>query len=251
MTALRVQTAILLGATRGIGRALARLLAERGSRIALLGRDAVELARSGADLEARGAAGRVALAPCDLSDPETFAPALDGAFAALGRVDLVVVTAAAYATQERLEADATLCESVLDLDFTKTVVFCEHARRRLLAQGGGTLCVFSSVAGDRARLPVTLYGAAKAGLDYYLDGLDLRFGPQGLRVVNVKPGFVHTGMTEGLPAPPFAASPEAVALAALRGIERERRVVYAPTVWRAVMTAVRALPRGILRRAAF
>jgi short-subunit dehydrogenase len=111
--------------------------------------------------------------------------------------------------------------------------------------------VFSSVAGDRARLPVTLYGAAKAGLDYYLDGLDLRFGPQGLRVVNVKPGFVHTAMTEGLPAPPFAASPEAVARAALRGIEGGRRVVYAPTVWRAVMTAVRALPRGVLRRAAF
>jgi len=242
---------ILLGATRGIGRAVARMLAERGNEIALLGRDASELARSGADLEARGAAGRVLAAACDLEDAEAFGPALDAAFAALGRVDLVVVTAGAFAIQERLEADAKLCQHVLDLDFTKTILFCEQARRRLIAGGGGTLCVFSSVAGDRARKSVALYGAAKAGLDHYLDGLDLRFREQGLRVVNVKPGFVHTAMTEGLKAPPFAASPEAVAVAALRGIERGQRVVYAPTIWRAVMTAVRALPRPVFRRSAF
>jgi short-subunit dehydrogenase len=98
---------------------------------------------------------------------------------------------------------------------------------------------------------VALYGAAKAGLDHYLDGLELRFAGQGLRVVNVKPGFVHTAMTEGLRPPPFAAQPEAVARAALRGILRGRRVVYAPRVWRAVMSVVRALPRPILRRTSF
>ncbi len=243
--------AAILGGTRGIGRAVARALAERGARLCLLGRDEAELARSAADLTARGRAAAVSTVRCDLDSPAEFRPALEAAEQALGGLELVVVTAGAFGTQEQLEADPDLCRLVLDLDFTKTVLFCEQARVRLLARGGGTLCVFSSVAGDRARKPVALYGAAKAGLSHYLDGLELRFGASGLRVVTVKPGFVHTAMTEGLQAPPFAASPERVAAAALRGIERGRRVVYAPPIWRGVMAAVRALPRAVLRRASF
>jgi NAD(P)-dependent dehydrogenase (short-subunit alcohol dehydrogenase family) len=243
--------AALFTATRGIGRALARLLAARGDRIALLGRDALELERSARDLEARGANGAVPTVACDLGEPAGFGAALDAAAAALGRLELVVVTAAVFASQEELERDPELCRRLLELDFTNTIVFCEQARARLIAAGGGTLCVFSSVAGDRARSPVALYGAAKAGLDHYLDGLDLRHRDAGLRTVVVKPGFVHTGMTEGLRAPPFASQPEPVARAALRGILRGRRVVYAPPIWRGVMTAVRALPRPILRRSAF
>ena len=102
------------------------------------------------------------------------------------------------------------------MGFTNTVEFCEQARVRLVKTGGGVLCVFSSVAGDRARKPVILYGAAKAGLSYYLEGLDLKFRGDGLRTVLVKPGFVRTGMTEGLKEPPFAVDAEAAALAALK-----------------------------------
>jgi short-subunit dehydrogenase len=243
--------AALFAATRGIGRALARQLAARGDRLCLLGRNAFELERSASDLEARGAHGAVTSVACDLGEPAGFGSALDAAEQALGRLELVVVTAAVFGTQEQLESDPELCRRLLELDFVNTILFCEQARARLIEGGGGTLCVFSSVAGDRARAPVALYGAAKAGLDHYLDGLDLRHRDAGLRAVVVKPGFVHTGMTEGLRAPPFASQPEAVARAALRGILRGRRIVYAPPIWRGVMTAVRALPRPVLRRSAF
>ncbi len=86
------------------------------------------------------------------------------------------------------------------------MIFCEEARRRLMPQGG-TLCVMSSVAGDRGRKPVVLYGAAKAGSVTYLEGLDHKYRAAGLRVVCVKPGFVKTGMTAGLKPPPFAGEP--------------------------------------------
>ena len=242
----------ILGATKGMGRSLARLMIERGDRLVLLGRDPQELDRSVADLAARGGAGaRVSHAPCDLAKPETFGPALDSAEKKLEGLDCVVVTAGLFGTQDALEADADFARDVLTVDFTNTVLFCEETRKRLLARGGGTLCVFSSVAGDKSRKPVVLYGAAKAGLSAYLEGLDYRFRSQGLKTICVKPGFVRTGMTEGLKAPPFAGEADEVAPIVLKGIDDGTPVVYAPPIWRWVMTAVKALPRFAMRRAKF
>jgi short-subunit dehydrogenase len=241
---------VFLGATKGMGRALARLMAARGDRLALLGRDAGDLARSAADLRAFGAAA-VETIDCDLLKPETFGAALDRAAAALGRLETVVVTAGLFASQEELEDDAELRDRLLTADFTNTIHFCEEARVRLLAGGGGTLCVFSSVAGERGRKPVLLYGAAKAGLSHYLEGLDHKFRGLGLRTITVKPGFVKTGMTAGLKPPPFAGEPEGVARSVLRAIDRGTPVVYTPGMWRWIMLVIRALPRAVMRRIGF
>jgi decaprenylphospho-beta-D-erythro-pentofuranosid-2-ulose 2-reductase len=240
-----------LGATRGMGRALSRRMAERGDRVFLLGRDEQELERACRDLEVRAGGAPSDFAACDLARPETFAPALEEARRSLGRLDVVVVTAGMFATQERLESDVDLAEALLTVDFTNTVLFCEHARRMLLSQGGGTLCVFSSVAGERGRKPIVLYGAAKAGLSRYLEGLDHRHRGEGLRVVCVKPGFVHTAMTAGLRAPPFAGEPGEVADRVLAAIDRGDAEVYAPAAWGPIMRVVRALPRFVMRRAGF
>jgi short-subunit dehydrogenase len=241
----------ILGATKGMGRALARELAGRGDAVCLLGRDAADLERSAADLRARAPKAEVSTAACDLEDRPSHASGLAAAEAALGGLDVVVVTAGMFATQDALEADADLLGRLLAVDFTETVLFCEEARKRLLARGGGTLCVFSSVAGDRGRKPVVLYGAAKAGLSSYCEGLDHRFRAQGLRTICIKPGFVKTGMTAGLSPPPFAGEPEDVARAVVRAIDRGAPVVYAPGIWRWVMWVIRRLPRFVMRRVGF
>ncbi len=243
--------AVLLGATRGMGRALARRMAGRGDRLFLLGRDPEALARSAADLALHGATGPVGTAACDLLEPETFEPALAAADEALRGFDTVVVSAGLFGTQEALEADPKRRRDLLQVNFVHTIEFCEAVRTRLLARGGGTLCVFSSVAGDRARKPVVLYGAAKAGLSHYLEGLDHRFHAHGLRTVLVKPGFVRTGMTADLEPPPFAGEPDAVAARVLRAMDRSRPLVYAPGIWRWILLAIRALPRAVMRRIEF
>jgi decaprenylphospho-beta-D-erythro-pentofuranosid-2-ulose 2-reductase len=245
--------AVILGATKGMGRSMARLLAGRGAELFLLGRDAEDLARSARDLETRAgkAAGSIGVAPCDLERPEEFGAALDAAEAALSGVDCVVVTAGLFATQDQLEADGELALRLLTVDFANTVAFCEEARKRLLARGGGTLCVFSSVAGERGRKPVILYGAAKAGLTRYLEGLDHKFRERGLRTICVKPGFVRTGMTEGLKAPPFAGEPDVVAARVVRAIDKGCPVVYAPGIWALIMLVIRFLPRFVMRRIGF
>jgi decaprenylphospho-beta-D-erythro-pentofuranosid-2-ulose 2-reductase len=244
---------VFLGATKGMGRALARRMVARGDRLFLLGRDSEELARTAADLAARGAngGGVAGSAELDLGGLEDAGPCFASAAQALGRVEAVVVTAGQFAPQDQLEADLALTARVLDVDFTRTVLFCEAARRCLLASGGGTLCVFSSVAGDRGRGAQVLYGAAKAGLSSYLEALDHRWHRSGLRVVCVKPGFVRTGMTAGLPEPPFAGEPDAVAQRVLRAVDRGTPVVYAPGIWRWVMLVIRWLPRGVMRRVRF
>jgi NAD(P)-dependent dehydrogenase (short-subunit alcohol dehydrogenase family) len=234
-----------------MGRALARLTAERGDTICLLGRNNADLERSAADLVVRGAADPVRGVVCDLEKPEGFTSVIDAAREALGGLDAVVVTAGVFATQEELEADPVLAERLVRINFSNTVMFCEAAKKALLEEGGGTLCVFSSVAGERGRKPVIIYGAAKAGLTHYLEGLDHKHHADGLRVVTVKPGFVKTSMTAGLEPPPFAGEPDAVAQRVLGAIDRGAPVIYAPAPWRLIMAVIRALPRAIMRRINF
>lgn len=241
----------ILGASRGIGRAMARQLARRGDNVFLLGRDLGDLDVCAKDLAIRSNANTsIGAAVCDLAQPSTFAPALAAAATQMGRVDCVVVTAGDFGTQDVLEADLERTRRLLDVNFTNTIVFCETARTTVLA-AGGTLCVFSSVAGDRGRKPVILYGASKAGLSYYLEGLDHKFRGHGLRVVCVKPGFVKTGMTSGLKPPPFAGEPDGVALDAIRAIDRGTPVIYTPRIWQLVMLVIKYLPRAIMRKIGF
>jgi decaprenylphospho-beta-D-erythro-pentofuranosid-2-ulose 2-reductase len=242
---------VLLGATRGMGRAVARRLASRGEQLFLLEHQSDPLKLSARDLEVRGALAPVKTAFCNLLQPETFAPALDQAQKEMGGIDVVIVTAGLFGSQEDMENDPEFAAKLLTADFTNTVLFCEEARKHLLASGGGTLCAFSSVAGERGRKPVILYGAAKAGLTHYLEGLDHKFRSKGLKTLCVKPGFVKTGMTVGLKPPPFAGTPDAVAKRVVKAIDRGWPEVYVPAPWIWVMRVIRNLPRFVMRKINF
>jgi decaprenylphospho-beta-D-erythro-pentofuranosid-2-ulose 2-reductase len=215
--------AVMLGATRGIGRSLARLLASRGESIHVLGRNADDLAKCAEDLKVRGAVA-VSTSLCDLMAPATFGPALEAADAALGGFDTVILSAGLFGTQDDLANDRARAAQVLTANFTNSVLFCEEARVRLLARGGGRLVAFSSVAGERGRKPVVIYGATKAGLSAYLEGLD---------------------------EPPFAGDPDDVAKTILSAILRGAPVVYAPPMWALVMMVIRMLPRAVMRAVKF
>ncbi len=239
---------VILGGTSGMGREVARTLVERGDSVFLLGRNAADLARSAADLQVHHARQEaIGFGICDLEHPEGFAEALDRA----GEFETVIVTAGMFASQEALEADVELTRRLVTVNFANTVAFCEHARTRLLARGGGHLVVFSSVAGERGRKPVAIYGASKAGLTTYLEALDHKFHAAGLAVTCVKPGFVRTEMTAGLKPPPFAGEPRKVAALVVRAMDNKKPVVYAPRMWALVMLVIRSLPRFVMRKINF
>jgi decaprenylphospho-beta-D-erythro-pentofuranosid-2-ulose 2-reductase len=244
--------AVVLGGTTGIGRSLSRQLVERGDSVFLMGLDHDDLERSAADLRARAARlVSVGQAVCNLEQPEQFAPALDAADTFLGNFDAVIVTAAMFATQDALEADIELTRRLVTVNYANTVVFCEHVRKRLLSRGGGRLAVFSSVAGDRGRKPVAIYGSSKGGIAIYLEALDHKFSSAGLSVLCVKPGFVKTGMTTGLKPPPFAGEPDQVARDVLRAMDNKKPLLYTPRMWALVMLIIRWLPRFVMRKINF
>ncbi len=242
--------AVILGGTTGMGRAIAQKLAARGDDVFLMGLEEHDLAKSADDLRARGSK-QIGHAVCDLEHPETFAAALDAADAALSNFDTVIVTSAMFATQEALEADVELTRRLVTVNYANTVVFCEHVRKRLLARGGGQLTVFSSVAGDRGRKPVAIYGSSKGGLAIYLEALDHKFHQAGLSVLCVKPGFVKTGMTAGLKPPPFAGEPDQVANDVISAIDARKPILYTPSIWALVMFVIRLLPRFVMRKIGF
>jgi decaprenylphospho-beta-D-erythro-pentofuranosid-2-ulose 2-reductase len=244
--------AVVLGGTTGMGRAIAQKLVERGDAVYLMGVDDADLAKSAADLKARASAGHAAgHHVCNLEEPSTFAAALDAADAHLGSFDTVIVTAAMFASQDVLESDIEFTRRLVTVNYANTLVFCEHVRKRLLARGGGSLAVFSSVAGDRGRKPVAIYGSSKAGISAYLEALDHKFHEKGLHVLCVKPGFVKTGMTAGLKPPPFAGEPDQVANDVIAAVDAKKPMLYTPGMWALVMLVIRNLPRFVMRKIGF
>lgn len=244
--------AVVLGGTTGMGRAIAQKLASRGDSVFVMGIGEDDLRKSAADLSSRHPKQLESkYAVCDLERPETFAAALDAADAALGSFDAVIVTAALFATQDQLENDIVLAQRLVTVNYANTVVFCEHARKRLLERGGGHLTVFSSVAGDRGRKPQIIYGSSKAGISVYLEALDHKFHEKGLAVLCVKPGFVKTGMTAGLKPPPFAGEPDQVAGDVIAAMDARKPLLYTPGMWALVMLVIRWLPRFVMRKIGF
>ncbi|HQR29461.1 MAG TPA: SDR family NAD(P)-dependent oxidoreductase, partial [Anaeromyxobacteraceae bacterium] len=236
----RIGSAIVFGATSAIAQAVVRRLAESHAALFLVGRDAARLEAVAADARVRGA-GAVATAVADLDVTAGFPSLIDRAFEALGRVELVLLAHGVLATSDACEADPAVAAHVLESDFTAPALLAQAVALRLAAaQGSGTLAVIGSVAGDRGRQSIYAYGAAKGGLAIFLAGLRNRMHPRGVRVVTVKPGFVDTPMTAGLPKNALFASPDRVARDVLRAVRTGRDEIYTPGFWRLVMAVIRA-----------
>ena len=245
MTARRV---LLLGGTSEIGLAIVRELQRRGPcEVMLAGRDSAALADAAGQLTALGCP-RVLTSELDALAVDTHATAVAGEFEALGGVDVVILAVGILGERGGLPADIDGALDVLQVNVVGASSLLIHAAERLRNQGGGRLVVLSSVAGERARASNAVYGASKAGLDALATGLGDALADDGVRILIVRPGFVHTRMTKGLPAAPLSTTPEAVANVVVGALDGRRRIVWAPASLRPLMAVLRLLPAPIFRR---
>lgn len=240
------RTWIILGATSAMARAFAREVSADGAAVLLAGRDSDDLAALAADCALRGA--RLAEAVnFDARDPAGFAAIIDRARSEDGEISAAVFVGSMPA-QAGIDADPALIDGTVTDSFTGPARFLHLLAPVIEERGMGTVVGVGSVAGDRGRLGNYVYGAAKAGFHTYLSGLRNRLTRAGGHVVTVKPGFVDTAMTWGLPGMFLVATPEKVAADILKAVRRRRNVIYTPAFWALIMLIIRHIPEPIFKK---
>ena len=239
---------LIIGATSAIAGACARAWTAKGARFFLVARDAGRLAQVADDLRARG--GDVAgTSTLDASDLAGHAAMLATALSTLGKIDIALIAHGTLPDQARCEGDAALAAAELMTNATSVIALLTGLANVFAGQRHGTIAVITSVAGERGRASNYVYGSAKAAVSTFCDGLRIRLARHDVQLVDIRPGFVATPMTAGLPLPALlVASPETAATRIVSGIDRGTAVVYAPSFWRWIMLVIRSIPGFIFKR---
>lgn len=242
-----VGSVLVLGGTSEIAAATARALVAGRTRRVILGVRSPERAVPlKEELEGMGAG--VEVVEFDAEDTARHPTLVEDVFAGGGDIDLVLVAFGVLSRQDAGHLDRDEALKTLQVNAVGAVSVLVPVVERLRAQGHGVIVVLSSVAAERPRQQNFVYGASKAALDAFAQGLGDWLVSTGVEVLVVRPGFVHTKMTEGLAPAPLAATPEAVAEAIVTGLRRRSHTVWAPPTVRYLMAVLRHLPRPIFRR---
>jgi decaprenylphospho-beta-D-erythro-pentofuranosid-2-ulose 2-reductase len=241
--------AIVVGASSGIGAALARALGAGGTRVALVARRPAELDVVAREIaQATGDAERALVFPHDVTAVGEVPDLVQRICHALGGLDLVVYAAGIMPRIGADEYDVEKDRDVMTVNVVGAMAWVNTAAERFVRGGAGTIVGISSVAGDRGRRGNPAYHASKAALDTYLEAVRNRVARHGVQVVTVKPGPVDTPMTRGMDKLPLLVSAEAAAREILAGAARGGHTVYVPRTWRPIMFVIRHIPSFVFRR---
>ncbi|MCW4451148.1 SDR family NAD(P)-dependent oxidoreductase [Kaistella sp. BT6-1-3] len=140
-------------------------------------------------------------------------------------------------------------EIIIDINYAKLIPVLNFFAGKMERQRSGTLIVLSSVAGDRGRQSNFIYGSAKAGLSAYLSGLRNYLFSRKVHVLTIKPGFVDTKMTEGLPLnPALTATPKQAAEGIYKAFRKKKNTAYVLPVWGIIMLIIKSIPEFIFKK---
>lgn len=236
---------LLLGARSDMGRAIARRFAKEGFNIILATRDAADIGDDQKDLETRFGVKTMSVIfdALDFSSHNRFLAGIPESLAG------VVCVVGYLGVQRKAEEDFDEAEKIIDTNYTGCVSVLNRIANDFEKKKEGFIIGVSSVAGDRGRQSNYIYGSAKAGFTAYLSGLRNRLAKTNVAVVTVKPGFVYTRMTEGIPLPVMlTAQPEEAAEDIFRAWKRGKDIVYTRWFWRYIMLVIRAIPEKIFKK---
>ena len=239
------QQVLILGATSDIAQALAYKFAKEGYNLTLAARQPERLAATLTDLQIRHnvKAEAVVFEALDYGSHAAFYEELNP------KPDVAILVFGYLGNQEKSQADFAEARQIIEANYTGAVSILSIIANDFERRRNGVVIGFSSVAGDRGRGSNYTYGSAKAALTAYLSGLRNRLARANVQVITVKPGFVRTKMTAGIPLPgPVTAKPEQVAADVFKAFHKRSDQLYTLWMWRYIMLIIRSLPEAIFKK---
>ena len=235
-----MQSILILGATSSIARACSEIFASRHCKLFLASRDISELERIAVDLRIRFSVD-VSYAFFDITQLDSHVNFFEILIHKIGFIDGVLMAVGLI--------DKVEYQKVIAANFTGPISFLELYVKYLALPKKGFIIGLSSVAGDRGRKPNYVYGASKAGLTTYLQGLRNYVYPSNIQILTIKLGLIDTKMIFGGKYPLFlAANPKKTAIKIIRALDKGRESVYIPGIWRIIMLIIRLIPEKIFKR---
>jgi decaprenylphospho-beta-D-erythro-pentofuranosid-2-ulose 2-reductase len=241
----RPQSLLLLGGTSEIALAVARAWADARPVVTLAARPGERRAAAAAGLRQEG----LEVHEIDFEAEDTAShPRVIEAAAAERDIDVAVVAFGVLGDEEQAWTDHDAAVRLAQVNYTAAVSVGVALGAVVRRQGHGSIVALSSVAGERVRRSNFVYGSSKAGMDAFYLGLGEALREHGGQVLVVRPGFVHTKMTEGREPAPLSVTADQVAAAVVRGVADRSDLVWVPSLLRGVMSALRHVPRPVFRR---
>ena len=238
---------LIIGATSAIAEHCARIWAAKGDALFLVARNEERVQTIADDLKVRGAS-EVTAYCTDLNEMDQHSQMLDAADEAMNGIDIVLIGYGTLSNQKtcELSVEETLAE--IQTNALSTVSLLTLIANQFEEKRNGTICVISSVAGDRGRASNYVYGSAKAMVTVFASGLRQRLHKSNVAVVTIKPGFVDTPMTSEFKKGFLWAKPNTVAAKIVRAIDRKKTEVYVPLFWWIVMIIIKVMPCKLFKK---
>lgn len=239
---------LIIGAASAIAEAVAREYAVQGNKLYLMARNEQKLTTIAADLRVRGAS-EVRVNALNVNDFSTHASAIDQVYEAFKHIDVVLIAYGSLPDQKIMEKSASETIAACNINAISVISFLTILANRFEENKSGTIAVITSVAGDRGRQSNYVYGAAKAMVSVFLQGLRNRLYHSKVNVLDIKPGFVDTPMTAHIQkGGPLWAQPNEVAKDIVKAIEKKKDILYTPFFWRYIMLVIKSVPECLFKR---
>lgn len=242
---------VVLGGNSDIAFAILKELShDRLEKVVLAGPNQTTLHERASQVSSLGGV-EVQIAAFDATDLAQVKAQSELAMSLVPSVDLVILAAGILGDQAHDETDPVAVAKLITTNFTGPAAALTAVVAKMKKQGSGSILVLSSVAGAKVRRSNFIYGSSKAGLDAFALGFSDALYKTPINITVTRPGFVKTKMTESLKSVPMSTTPEKVAIASLRAIEKRSEIVWIPQSFRSVIFVLRHLPRSINRRLPF
>ncbi len=244
---------IIVGASDGIGAALARKLAKEGYILALLARRADKLTELCSEINSAAGETRALAYTHNVAEYEKVPDLLRRVVADLGGLDTFIFMAGVnYPPGGMDKYNFDNDRQMIEINLIGAMAWLNPVAEMFQSAKAGQIVGISSVAGDRGRVGNPGYNTSKAALTTYLEALRNRLTRRGVNVLTVKPGFVSTEMVKAAQGgTPFMISPEKAAGDIYKAMQKRKQVVYTAPIWRFIMMAIQHTPSFIFRRLSF